>query len=263
MLRDFTLNGFNNLLVILQKKNYRFVSFTDFLSDQSNLNNPQSSIIILRHDIDLKKRSSLNFARLEHELGIKGTYYFRAVRKIFDPEIIKTIADLGHEIGYHYEDLSACSGDFEKAIKSFERNLNKFRSVVPVQTISMHGNSLSKFDNKQLWDKYNYRDYGLIGEPYFDLDFKQVLYLTDSAQRWNGSKIAVRDKVQSGFDFDFTTTFDIIDNIDRLPPKIMITVHPDRWTDNPLEWHRINAVVKIKNFIKVNFLSKRAEVITR
>ena len=262
-MRDFSLGSFKNLLVKLKEKNYSFNSFDSFLNDQINFNNSKSAIVILRHDIDLKKRSGLKFARLEHDLGMKGTYYFRAVKKIFDPEIIKKIADLGHEIGYHYEDLSACKGDFEMAIKSFERNLNKFRSLVPVQTISMHGNSLSKFDNKKLWDKYNYRDYGLIGEPYFDLDFNQLLYLTDSAQRWNGSKIAVRDKVQSGFDFDFTTTFDIIDNIDRLPPKIMITVHPDRWTDNPLEWHRINAVVKIKNFIKVNFLSKRAEVITR
>ncbi|MBA7531110.1 hypothetical protein ES705_23321 [subsurface metagenome] len=37
--------------------------------------------------------------------AIKGTYYFRIVTQSFNPEIIEQIAELGHEIGYHYEDF--------------------------------------------------------------------------------------------------------------------------------------------------------------
>ena len=46
----------------------------------------------------------------------------------------------------------------------------------------MHGSSLSKWDSKNLWKKYNYTDYGIIGESYFDIDFSKVLYLADTGK---------------------------------------------------------------------------------
>jgi len=39
-------------------------------------------------------------------------------------------------------------------------------------------------------------DYGIIAEPYFDMDFKEVLYLTDTGRRWDGDRVSVRDKVE-------------------------------------------------------------------
>ena len=56
---------------------------------------------------------------------------------------------------------------FELAIEDFERNLEKFREFYPVKTICMHGSPLSKWDNRDLWKRYDYRDYGIIAEPYF------------------------------------------------------------------------------------------------
>jgi hypothetical protein len=47
----------------------------------------------------------------------------------------------------------------------------------------MHGSPRSKFDNKELWSKYNYRDLGIIGEPFFDIDFDDFFYLTDTGRR--------------------------------------------------------------------------------
>ena len=61
--------------------------------------------IILRHDVDLLPQNSLRFAQIQHELGIKGTYFFRIVPQSFHSQIIGQIANLGHEIGYHYEDV--------------------------------------------------------------------------------------------------------------------------------------------------------------
>lgn len=45
----------------------------------------------------------------------------------------------------------------------------------------MHGSPLSKYDNREIWKKY---------------DFNQFFYLTDTGRRWDG-KYAVRDKVES------------------------------------------------------------------
>jgi len=61
----------------------------------------------------------------------------------------------------------------------------------------MHGSPLSKWDNRDLWKRYNYRDFGIIGEPYFDVNFDKVLYLTDTGRRWDGEGVSVRDKVTS------------------------------------------------------------------
>jgi hypothetical protein len=84
---------------------------------------------------------------------------------------------------------------FELAIDDFRLNLEKLRELYPVKTICMHGSPLSKYDNRLIWDKYDYRDYGIIGEPYFDVDFEEVLYLTDTGRRWDGDRVSVRDKV--------------------------------------------------------------------
>jgi len=63
--------------------------------------------VILRHDVDRLPENALVFARIEKQVGIKVSYYFRIVEESFDEDIIRQIADMGHEIGYHYENLSA------------------------------------------------------------------------------------------------------------------------------------------------------------
>jgi hypothetical protein len=68
------------------------------------------------------------------------------------------------------------------------------REIAPAVTICMHGSPLSKWDSRLLWQKYNYRDFGITGEPYFDIDFSQVLYLTDTGRRWDGEKVGLRDR---------------------------------------------------------------------
>jgi len=148
----------------------------------------------LRHDVDARKFNSLRAAQIEAEMGIVGTFNFRIVTQSFDPDVIKQIADLGHEIGYHYEDFSIAKGDYDQAIKSFEQNLAKLRHIVPVETICMHGSPLSKYDNRKLWEIYNYRRFGLIGEPYFDLDFSKYYTLPIPVAVGTGRRLAYGTK---------------------------------------------------------------------
>jgi hypothetical protein len=97
---DFTLNTYHQLLVTLKDHHYTFQTFAAYLKE------PAPQTIILRHDADARKMNSLQTARLEKDLGITGTYYFRMVPESFDEDVIKQIASLGHEVGYHYEDVS-------------------------------------------------------------------------------------------------------------------------------------------------------------
>lgn len=265
---DFTLITYRSLLLKLKQKSYAFPPFKEYI--QSSINNHKSSIIILRHDVDRLPANALQMAKLESDLGIKGTYYFRIVLDSYDENIITQIAEMGHEIGYHYEDVDLVNKNsynqsiihsfnqemlIDLAYESFCINLEKFRKIYPVKTICMHGSPLSKYDNKIIWEKYNYRDLGIIGEPYFDIDFNEFAYFTDTGRRWNGNNVNVRDKVTSRYNFNFKSTKDIIDNIDKLPDKIMFTIHPQRWHGKPFLWIKELVMQNIKNVVKKAIVS--------
>jgi len=306
---DFTLSKYRQLLETLKGHGYAFTTFAGFMKGTSG------RTVILRHDVDAKKMNSLHTAHMENELGITGTYYFRMVPGSYDEEVIRQIHELGHEIGYHYEDPGLverqktkdkrqkkegkrqkkgvrdgrtglhdrqAAGRQDKtlteemlaslAIVSFRENLAKLRRIVPVETICMHGSPLSRRDNRLLWKYYDYREFGITGEPYLDIDFSEVLYLTDTGRRWDGEAVSVRDKVKVEVQSvrgrgeeevstapdpgtripAFRSTSDIIKAAgeNRLPGRIMITIHPQRWTDNPLPWIQELLWQNIKNLGK-------------
>ena len=289
---DFTLKIYQSLLKSLLKQDYNFQTFREYFE------NTESKTLILRHDVDKLPQNALRFAQIEHKLGVKGSYYFRAVPESWDVKVIKKIASIGHEIGYHYEDIDfaakivsskkyVVSSEKELtaiAIEFFEKHLAQFRKYCPIQTICMHGSPLSKFDNKLLWKYYNYKDFGIIGEPYFDVKFDELLYLTDTGRRWNGGKFSIRDKglgtrkqglgdpyhdwmmkpkagslmnmTEKGVEFqskyNFKSTNDIIRaaEMGELPDKIMMTFHPQRWNDRLVPWTKELVWQNVKNVAK-------------
>ena len=270
---DFTLQSYRNLLETLLSKGFSFITFADFLAEERDVANRSRKIIMLRHDVDLKPHNSLATAIIEAELGIKGSYYFRMVPESFDVEIIKQIASLGHEVGYHYETMDTASlrlnvkreelserGNEELidyAYNEFCENLGTFRKTYPVSTICMHGSPQSGFDNKDIWKKYDYKQLGLLGEPYFDIDFNDFFYLTDTGRCWNGYRFSVRDKmpqqeqwIKDGLVFSRTSDIVRAAHANALPPRIMITVHPQRWTNSPLAWMWELLFQNIKNVVK-------------
>ena len=244
---DFTLKSYKKLLIALKQANYNFITFEEFCENKA-----ADKFVIFRHDVDLKAENSLETAKIEYELGIKTSYYFRIVPQSNKAHIIRQIAELGHEIGYHYEDLSLFKGNENEAISHFEKQLAHFRQFYPVRTICMHGSPTSKIDNKNIWKSHNYRNFGIIGEPYFDVNFDEIFYLTDTGRTWDGERFSVRDKVKSAFDLHFKTTDDIINAAKSgvLPNKIMITSHPQRWTGNPFAWILELVLQTVKNKIK-------------
>ena len=247
---DFTTDTYKSLLVTLQKQGYAFQTFEGFLQ------NPAQRSIVLRHDIDKLPENALRMANLEHKLSVVSSYYFRAVSESFDEEIIRTISTHGHEIGYHYEDLSIFQGDHTKAISHFEAQLLRFRRIYPVKTICMHGSPLSRHDNLDLWKRYNYRDFGIIGEPYFDVDFNNVFYITDTGRKWNNDGASIRDKVKSKFNIPINNTTHLIALAKQsaLPRRLMITVHPQRWHDRAWPWVKELVGQNIKNMIKAGWI---------
>ena len=343
---DFTIKLLPKLYKALQSQRFSFVSVSDILQKKEI----SSKYVILRHDVEKYYENALEFARIQNELGIRGVYYFRISGKFFKANIVRQIANLGHEVGYHYDDLTQCNGNFDCAIIRFEKNLNMLREIAPVKTICMDGSPLSRYDNRDLWRRsdseterlrdgsreyevgskekgvkskekgasemhdnkkkiehknftahhssltsfYHYRDFNIIGEPYFDIDFSEVLYLTDTGRMWDGWKVSVRDKVSKKYGvrskerigekekvrkgeearerkgeevrerrgerekigglplnlkYCFHSTNDIIKAAEesRLPSKIMMTFHPQRWHDRWVPWVKALVWQSVKN----------------
>jgi hypothetical protein len=312
--KDFTYYIYSGLIASLKKAGYVLLPFIDYISNGSDFDR----CVVIRHDVDRKPGNALVIAKIEKDAGIKASYYFRMVKESYDENIIRQIMDMGHEIGYHYENLSEISkqkreirkqnrenrneerGKREKefrdkllelAIEKFELNLRRLRKLYPVKTICMHGSPLSKYDNKKMWEKYDYKDYGIIADPSFDIDYNEVFYITDTGRSWNKSIASIRDKVnrqttedgrqktefrgqrivvggqktevekrRNGFEnLRFHSTFDIIEAAEKglLPDKMMINTHPQRWTDDPVEWTKELVWQNVKNMIKKFIVSRK------
>ena len=257
---DFTLRKYKELLLFLQQQGYQFITFEQYCK-----NKPTGQWVILRHDVDRKPQNSLATAQIEHSLGITASYYFRIVPDSNQPEYIRQIAALGHEIGYHYEDMAIANGNAEKAFLHFQQQLAYFRQFYPVRTICMHGAPTSQWDGRELWKQYDYRSVNIIGEPYFDMDFSEVLYLTDTGRCWDGYNVSVRDKIPVYQDewvtqgLVYHTTNDLIRAIQvgQTPRRMIITTHPQRWTDNYWAWTKELILQSVKNIIKRIIIARK------
>jgi len=243
---DFTQKIYTQLLTELLKSDYSFQTFEKFVV------RPHKKVVVLRHDVDKLPKNAVDLAKIESSLGIQASYYYRIVKQSNIPQLIEAVRDMGHEIGYHYEDLTLAKGDNVQAIKMFEKNLQYFRKYYEVTTACMHGSPLSKWDNRLIWEQYNYKDYGIIAEPYFDVDYNQVFYITDTGRNWNNSNISIRDKVDSVFDIEIKSTKHLIDlaKHELLPAQLIINTHPQRWFNPGLGWLKEIVMQSIKNQVK-------------
>lgn len=227
---DFTFDKFSRLCEIAIE-NYPIITFSNYLTQKL-----PEKFVIMRHDIDRKPKNAIIAARIENRLGISSTYYFRNNIRILNPEIICEIENLGHEIGYHYEVLGKAKGDHKKAIKLFEYELNEFRKICDIKTIGMHGNPLSIYDERRLWNIYDFKNFGILGESYLSAG-NDLNYFSDTGRGWN-FKNNYRDFIpKNKKNENVNTTDDIIKLIkNKEIDKFYILSHPERWSSNNLEW---------------------------
>mgnify|MGYP006292969197 FL=1 len=248
---DFTLSKYRALIHAV------ISSELPVYSIEAWIRHPGTRGVIIRHDVDRCPRNALKMAKLEHEHNIHTTYYFRIKKDVFRPSLIRQIAGMGHEIGYHYEDLSAAGGNFQRAIRSFEKNLERFREVCPVRTIAMHGKPLSGWNNLDLWNRHDPDEFDLSGDAFLSIDYSSIHYFTDTGRTWQEKKNNLRDFTQSRPNPEgINATDDLIEFIrDHPHEKIALVAHPERWNDSFIRWFLYvifdSAVNVIKTFIRI------------
>ncbi|AHF09977.1 MULTISPECIES: PEGA domain-containing protein [Dehalobacter] len=155
--------------------------------------------IVLRHDVDVSAEDALAMAKIEHLRGVKSTYYFRWGTA--DPEVLKEVRALGHEVGLHYETLADYSlqyhlksaQDITPAVKQeLQRRLKSeiahFRQQFgKVYTIASHGAEenirLGVTNYQAIMAGEDPHNYGIIGTAYGPI-IQHFTYMSDSGGIW-------------------------------------------------------------------------------
>lgn len=233
MNRDFTLAKYAQLCKAIQRSSRPIMTIKQYLK----AGQPQEFAVVLRHDVDRALPNAIRMAELEAAYGIRTTYYVRMTEGTFRPPALRHLHELGHEIGYHYEVLARAKGDPQRAIALFEQELKRFRQIVPVDTVSMHGSPLSRWNNLDLWQTYDFRSYD-VKEVYLSIDYADLYYFTDTGRAWDAGRYNLRDHVPSRRPPErVQRTDDLIDFLKANPEHpILISAHPNRWTTGWLAW---------------------------
>ncbi|MBR4924270.1 MAG: hypothetical protein IKZ61_00795 [Prevotella sp.] len=181
----FTFKGYADLIDTLRKSGYEFADYHDYADF--------TRCVILRHDIDNSIEKALTIAELEHEQGVKSTYFTLLRTDFYNPASrkglsgLKKIQSLGHEIGLHFDEMAYDElDDVEVAIKHEAGVLSDIIGT-PITIVSMHRPSQKTLDaNYDLYPMVN-----SYGKTFFN-DFK---YLSDSRRRW---REPAHDIIKSG-----------------------------------------------------------------
>jgi hypothetical protein len=94
----FDLAHYRELLEAAKAGGYRFTSFDRV---------PRPGDLYLRHDVDLSLEAALELARVEHELGVRATYFLMAESVFYNllspvgERTVRQLRDWGHALGLH------------------------------------------------------------------------------------------------------------------------------------------------------------------
>jgi len=271
--RDFTFSKYVELCRAILNSNYEILKVQDYFTTK----NLPEKFVIMRHDVDDAPDLpyTIEMARKEAEMGISSTYYFRVQDGVFDRGLIKEILTLGHEVGYHYDTLGRTEGNYREAVELFEEELLKFRDLCDVKTIAQHGGPLASglktssfkdilkivinlfkgkqtfksWENKRLWEQYDFKKYGILGEAYLSIDFDRVAYFSDTGGSW-ADKNRLKDFVDSSNDpySNIKSTNDLIEALEKnRVDKLLILTHPPNWKENLKEWTEWLLLQQIRN----------------
>lgn len=159
---DFSFRHYKEILEMLKKQGYEFCFF----------NSPSSRTkrVYLRHDIDYSPERALEIAKIEKQLGVSSTFFVRLNSPFYNMRP-KEIADLGHQIGLHFE-----KGEIKKQLEALGTKI-----------VSFHRPSESVINKK-----FN----GFIStyEPRF---FRDIKYFSDSKGVWREGCICQQESLPS------------------------------------------------------------------
>jgi hypothetical protein len=156
---------------------------------------PDKRYLVLRHDVDTGVRTAREMWRIEQQLGISGSYYFR-LRTLSVP-LMHAIEEHGGEASYHFEELSTVAkrrrvrrrdqvgAILPAARELFAENLTRLRrqTGLRMEIVAGHGDWINKqlgVTNSQLLTSESFRrEVGIEAEAYDPALMNAVLKHSD------------------------------------------------------------------------------------
>jgi hypothetical protein len=196
---------------------------------------PPTPFLILRLDVDYREAHAVRMAHLAARHDLRGSFYFRHRHGAFDLDAMREIAAMDHEVGYHFETLDTCEGDFHKAECLFLEQLDHLRSAgLTIRTVAAHGSfptAPTYRSNLDLIDRSPrlLERAGVSGETTLSIDFTQVTYASDANWRWRRY-----DRFQPGARGKSTSLSQIRQDSGWGNPGLYINFHPQQWFARPV-----------------------------
>ncbi len=177
----FTLPAYCLLCEAIRSGPLRPLTMADYLRTR-----PESGFVILRFDIDDRPQHGLDMAYLLHGYGLRASFYWHTYPPaLYCAALMREMAVLGHEIGYHHAALSRCQGDISAAACLFQMDVEMLRGAgFEIDTVAAHG--APGYDNKRLLKARPdlLETCGLLGDGYASIDFGRVQYVSDAGWAW-------------------------------------------------------------------------------
>ncbi|MDD4050614.1 MAG: hypothetical protein PHR28_01780 [candidate division Zixibacteria bacterium] len=272
----FTYDSYRQLVETITRNGYAIFGIEEILARRADETLPESDYVAIRHDIDYFPDRAKAIAEIEAERRIATTYYIR--RRFFDSNIdlVRMIAGLGHQVGYHYEEVDThqkapnlqvgrdAVGFFIGSLLDIDRLGFRIRSICA------HGNPMTDVDNRQVvhllrdpsflehlaftYDREEIRTKiidRLIGDASIDITGKDFdLYIPDTG-RFN-PRFNMKDRI----DDCAIAGLSGLDDLDRLLKSgtyrhIYMNMHPDRWSGDMVTWMFDWSFDTIKNIGKL------------
>ncbi|OIM99455.1 hypothetical protein BFR57_02500 [Idiomarina sp. MD25a] len=220
---DFSYDNYRRLLTFLDNE-YEIFSFKDaYRLGAKILDVPR--FVILRHDVEFSVKGALALARIEHELGIKSTFFFLQTSdyNCFDrheAERIREIISLGHDVGLHY-DASLFEDMKVDPVVAAKLQIKLFECFFNVKVHAMSSHMPMRSGKAFSID-------GVI-DTYDPLYLRDIKYISDSNQVW-------RENI---------STKGLLEH-----QQIHLLLHENTWSDDGLSIFEISLAEAFEKFQK-------------
>lgn len=224
---DFTLAAFARLCA--SAADVPALSLSQFLWAA-----PVPPFVILRFDVDYHEAFAIRLAAMLSVYRLRGTFYFRRHAQGFAWDTLQAIATLGHDIGYHYETLDRCAGDFERASELFLADISALRARgFPVETVAAHGTPPVAPGYRGNLDLLRAAPHllgqaALQGDAMLSVDFTSLRYFSDAGWRWQRC-----DGTPPGIAPQRSALTALHACLAQPDAAVYINIHPHQWYARP------------------------------
>ncbi len=145
------LDAFRRTLEVARRLGYESLGIRGFWERADGPAEGSRRLLVIRHDIDTDPGTASAMWRIERDLGMTGSWFFRLSTR--DLPLMQAISESGGEVGYHYEEVATIAKErqirtHEEALQAlpaarerFRANLAELRAAtgLPLRVAASHG----------------------------------------------------------------------------------------------------------------------------